>query len=143
MSEELSHPDLYRRHGDSVELLGMKCAGCGYVAFPRQSYGCEKCGATAASLNNVELSSSGTLSSYATVHMHQAKNIAAPFVIGEIALDAGPTVRATMVESDDSAMRIGARVDGRLHPAPVPAEGGATKLELRFTLTSTLSGARA
>jgi uncharacterized protein len=140
MSNELSHPDLYRSAGgDSVELLGMKCAICGYVAFPRQSYGCEKCGASGAALSHVELSSRGTLASYATVHMHQAKNIAAPFVIGEIALDAGPTVRATMVEPDDSAMQIGARVDGRLHPAPASGEGGAAKLELRFTL----SGARA
>jgi uncharacterized OB-fold protein len=135
MSEELSHPDLYRRRGDSVELLGMKCSRCGYVAFPRQRYGCEKCGAEGDALAEVELSSSGTLASYATVHMHQAKTIAAPFVIGEVALDAGPTVRATMVEGDDAAMQIGARVAGRLHPAPAPAESGSQKLELRFALS--------
>jgi uncharacterized protein len=134
MSEELSHPDLYQRRGDSVELLGMKCTRCGYVAFPRQRYGCEKCGAAADALNDMPLSSNGTLASYATVHMHQAKTIAAPFVIGEIALDAGPTVRATMVEPDDTAMQIGARVTGRLYPMPV-ADPPAQKLELRFSLT--------
>ncbi len=136
MSNELSHPDLYRETaGDSVELLGIKCSTCGFVAFPRQRYGCERCGAAGEALADVELSSDGTLASYATVHMHQAKTIAAPFVIGEIALDAGPTVRATMVEADDAAMRIGARVRGRLHPAPAPPDGGAAKLELRFSLT--------
>jgi len=141
MSNELSHPDLYRGSGgDSVELLGIKCTRCGYVAFPRQTYGCEKCGADGDALSNVELGSNGTLASYATVHMHQAKTITAPFVIGEIALDAGPTVRATMVEGDDESMQIGARVAGRLHPAPTAAEGGgAPKLELRFVVT----GARA
>jgi hypothetical protein len=140
MSEELSHPDLYQRtRGDSVELLGMKCARCGYVAFPRQRYGCEKCGAAGNALKDVDLSSNGTLASYATVHMHQAKTIAAPFVIGEISLDAGPTVRATMVEADDTAMQIGARVTGRLHPAPAAPDAPAQKFELRFSLTGAKS----
>ena len=135
MSNELSHPDLYRQaDGDSVELLGLQCSKCGFVAFPRQRYGCEKCGATADALRDVELAAIGTLASYAKVHMHQAKTIAAPFVIGEIALDAGPTVRATMVEADDAAMRIGARVRGRLHPAPTVPDA-APKHELRFSLT--------
>ena len=58
MSEELSHPDLYRRHGDSVELLGMKCARCGHVAFPRQSYGCEKCGASGDAIERVPVEES-------------------------------------------------------------------------------------
>ncbi len=139
MSEELSHPDLYRRRGDTVELLGMKCVHCGYVAFPRQRYGCEKCGAAGEALQDVELSSDGMLASYATVHMHQAKTIAAPFVIGEISLDAGPTVRTTMVEADDAALRIGARVTGRLYTAPTVADAPAHKLELRFSLTGAQS----
>jgi uncharacterized OB-fold protein len=134
MSYELTHPDLYRGTGDSVELLGIECSQCGLVAFPRQRYGCERCGAAGDALRDVELSTDGTLASYATVHMHQAKTIAAPFVIGEIALDAGPTVRATMVEADDAAMRIGARVRGRWHPAP-PVPDAAPKHELRFSLT--------
>ena len=135
MSEELSHPDLYRSGSrDSVELLAMKCAHCGHIAFPRQRYGCEKCGAVGDSLHDVELRSSGTLASYATVHMHQAKTIAAPFVIGEVALDDGPTLRATMVEVSDEAMQIGARVAGRLFPAPALADAATTRLELRFCL---------
>jgi uncharacterized OB-fold protein len=135
MRYELSHPDLYREaRGDSVELLGLKCSKCGYVAFPRQRYGCEKCGATADSLLDVELTASGTLVSYAKVHMHQAKAIAAPFVIGEVTLDAGPTIRATMVEATDDAMQIGARVAGRLFPVPALPDAPSDKLELRFSL---------
>ena len=136
MNEELVHPDLYRRQNDTVVLLGMTCRRCGYVAFPRQRNGCERCGAVGDALDEVELLCNGTLASYATVHMHQAKTIAAPFVIGEITLDGGPTVRTTMVEPTDKGMRIGARVVGRLAPVPLPSSGEATaaKLELRFAL---------
>lgn len=135
MSEpDLVHPDLYAaRAGGMVNLLGMTCGRCGHVAFPRQRNGCEKCGATDADLTNDELVCRGTLVSYATVHMHQAKTIAAPFVIGEVKLDRGPTLRATMVEATNAALQIGARVVGTLFPAP--ASGDAPpRLELRFTL---------
>ena len=133
MSNELSHPDLYREARRLCRVVGDEMPSCGFVAFPRQRYGCEKCGAAGDALSDVRTELRvGTLASYATVHMHQAKTIAAPFVIGEIALDAGPTVRATMVEADDAAMQIGARVDGRLHPAPAPA--GARRAEARTAL---------
>jgi ribosomal protein S27AE len=103
---DLVHPDLYAaRPGGMVNLLGMTCGRCGHVAFPRQRNGCEKCGATDADPTNDELVCRGTLVSYATVHMHQAKTIAAPFVIGEVKLDRGPTLRATMVEATDAALR--------------------------------------
>jgi uncharacterized protein len=135
MSAELAQPDLYAsRSGDTVHLLGMACRRCGHVAFPRQRYGCEKCGASGADLTDVELDAAGTLASYATVHMHQAKSIAAPFVIGEIKLHSGPTVRATMVEASDLAMHIGAPVVGRLFPAPSSGDSPDTRLELRFAL---------
>jgi hypothetical protein len=38
-------------------------------------------------------------------------------VIGEIRLDAGPTIRLTLVEADDRDLRIGARMKGVLHQA--------------------------
>ena len=147
MNEELTHPDLYRRADGAtadratVALLGMTCSSCGHVTFPRQQYGCEKCGASGESLRDVDLCSSGTLTSFATVHMHQAKTITAPFVIGDVALDDGPTVRATMVESTDTAMRIGARVTGCLFPAPSASDASSSKLELRFSLCSSLEAA--
>jgi hypothetical protein len=39
-----------------------------------------------------------------------------------------------MVEPTDAAMRIGARVTGRLFPAPAAPDAAASKLELRFSL---------
>src|SRR5262245_57477895 len=129
---ELSHPELYTsRDGTTVELLGMRCSQCGHVAFPRQRYGCEKCGASGTALADIELPTNGKLVSYATVHMHQAKNIAAPFVIVEVELEAGPTLRATMVEPTDESLDVGARVAGRLHRAPA-ADDAEPKFELRF-----------
>jgi uncharacterized OB-fold protein len=121
---KLAHPDLYREDG---RLLGTRCADCGRVAFPRQPYGCEACGGTKS--EDVELDARGTLLSFATVHLHQSKSIAAPFVIGEVGLDGGPTVRVTLVEADDRGLRIGERMRGVLHPSP----GGEGSLELRFT----------
>lgn len=132
---ELVHPDLYAARGGTVNLLGMTCGQCGYVAFPRQRNGCEKCGASGAALTDEELECRGTLVSYATVHMHQAKAIAAPFVIGEVKLDRGPTLRATMVEATDDDLNIGARVVGTLFPAPSIGEAPA-RLELRFRAAS-------
>jgi uncharacterized OB-fold protein len=123
-SPKLAHPELY---GADARLHGVRCADCGRVAFPRQHYGCEVCGGTRS--EDVELDAHGTLRSFATVHLHQSKSIAAPFVIGEIELDAGPTLRLTLVEPDDHGLRIGAPMRGVLHPAP----GGEGALELRFT----------
>ena len=102
--------ELYSNDGDSVELLGIRCPACGYVAFPRHHYGCEKCGAP--ELVDVALPARGTLTSFATVHLHQSKSIAAPFVIGEIKLDSGPTVRLTLLEPTDAQLSIGARMTG-------------------------------
>lgn len=128
MDTVLSHPDLYRPTRTGVVLLAMRCARCGYVAFPRQRFGCEKCGAT--ETDDVELAAAGTLASFATVHLHQSKSIAAPFVIGEIALDGGPTIRITLAESSDAGLRVGARMTGVLHTIQTD---DAPKAELRFT----------
>ncbi len=108
--------DLYRvGGGGTVELLGTRCSKCQHVAFPRQHYGCEKCGSL--ELVDIDLPARGTLTSFATVHLHQSKSISAPFVIGEIRLDAGPTIRLTLVEANDRDLRIGARMKGVLHQA--------------------------
>jgi uncharacterized OB-fold protein len=130
---QLLHPDLYATRGDRVVLFAQRCDTCGWVAFPRQPYGCERCGALAS--GEIELDAAGALASFATVHLHQSRGIAAPFVIGEIALDAGPTIRIALVESSDAGLTVGARMRGRLVEAPPKedSEGSPTALsELRF-----------
>jgi hypothetical protein len=83
-SEDLSHPDLYRRRGDSV-VVGDEMRAL-WTSHFRARATVAKGGAAGDALSDAALSSSGTLASYATVHMHQAKTIAAPFVIGEMLL---------------------------------------------------------
>jgi uncharacterized OB-fold protein len=135
---QLAHPDLYAARRDTVResnvaLFAQRCDACGHVAFPRQPYGCEKCGAEERS--EIELDAAGVLASFATVHLHQSKSIPAPFVIGEIELDGGPTIRITLAEANDSNLAIGARMKGLLVPAPAK-EGSEAPLtpvsELRF-----------
>ena len=125
MMSELKHPELYTADGDSVALLGVCCNRCGHVGFPRQAYGCEKCGAYGPDLTDVDIPTKGRLQSFATVHHHPSPSITPPFVIGEVRLDAGLVVRATMVETTDADLEVGAPVIGTLSGAPA---------ELRFTL---------
>jgi hypothetical protein len=89
-------------------LLGSRCQSCDTVFFPPLGLGCEVCGST--QLEPTTLAPEGVLHSVATVHLYQGHDIEAPFAIGEIQLDGGPLIRATMadlVERD----AIGARVD--------------------------------
>jgi uncharacterized OB-fold protein len=123
--DDLKVPELYARDDNRVVLLGVSCATCGHLGFPRQAYGCEKCGAYGDDLTDVEITTTGRLQSFATVFRHPSKSITPPFIIGEVRLDAGLMVRATMIETDDGELEVGASVIGTLHGSPA---------ELRFTL---------
>jgi uncharacterized OB-fold protein len=128
----LLKPGLYRAEGsparpDRPALLGGVCAGCGYVFFPLQRYGCERCGGV--ELEPRVLSGVGTLLASARVHLHAGKTREAPFTVGAVALDDGPVVR-TLIEDDGEAPRPGERMTTALAPA-VDGEG-APRLDLRF-----------
>lgn len=114
--------DLYSASGAVAQLNGGRCRACGYVFFPPQSYGCESCGAGPEHLEPVALAARGTLSSFATVHLHQGSDMQAPFTVGVILLEAGPAVRAILNQRTDEGLRIGDAMRG------VMAEAG----ELRF-----------
>ena len=111
-------------------LLGMACRKCGHVAFPEQSYGCEKCGETEG-IESRALPCSGVLSSFATVNLHRPERINPPFIIGEVRLDAGPTIRITMREASEENLAIGMSVHGVLFKFTDPK--GEEYTELRFT----------
>jgi uncharacterized OB-fold protein len=128
----LLKPALYRRAGTDVRpdrpaLLGGACA-CGYVFFPFQQYGCEKCGSL--DLEPRALSGAGRLLAFARVHLHAGKGREAPFTIGSIRLDDGPIVR-TLIEGDEAGLQTGAAMVTTL--APVTDAEGAARLDLRFT----------
>lgn len=129
----LLKPTLYQVEGtaaapDHPALLGSVC-NCGYVFFPSQPYGCERCGSLG--LSPRLLSGVGHVLASARVHLHHGKGREAPFTIAAIALDDGPIVRTLMTE-DDAAISAGDRVVAVL--APVTDPEGAPRLDLRFTV---------
>ena len=102
-----AHTGLYDISADRPVLQGTRCASCNTTFFPVLSLGCEVCGST--QLDAIVLEATGVLHSVATVHLYQGHDIEAPFAIGEIQLDAGPLIRATMAEVVERDA-IGARV---------------------------------
>jgi uncharacterized OB-fold protein len=128
---ELLKPALYRAEGtaaapDHPALLGAACA-CGYVFFPVQRYGCEKCGGQG--IEPRALTGRGRLLASARVHLHAGKGREAPFTVGSIALDDGPIVR-TLIAEDAGPLPVGQRMVTTL--APVADAEGAPRLDLRF-----------
>jgi uncharacterized OB-fold protein len=126
----LLKPGLYRAEGSEADpghpaLLGGACA-CGYVFFPLQRYGCEKCGGM--DLSSKALSGAGRLLASARVHLHAGKTREAPFTVGSVKLDDGPIVR-TLIEGDEPPA-VGARMVTVL--APVVDAEGVPHLDLRF-----------
>ena len=112
------------------ELNGRRCRACGYVFFPPQSYGCEYCGASAEQLEVKALSGAGALASFATVHLHQGKDMEAPFTVGVIVLDDGPAIRAILTQRTDAGLKIGDRM--RAVIVDTSSEGARAR-ELRFS----------
>ena len=124
----LLKPDLFAIGPTGVPvLLGGRCI-CGFVFFPMQAFGCERCGRNGPALQPHALAARGRLRASATVHIHADEKRKTPFVIGTIALDDGPIVRTLLDESND-AIASGARVEGvlaRIHTDSTEA------LDLRF-----------
>lgn len=114
-------------------LLGGRCE-CGFVFFPMQTFGCERCGRNGVALTPCSLAGHGRLRSFATVHLHADDKRKTPFVIGAIELDDGPIVR-TLLDGVSAERNIaGARVEAVL--IAVDAESGAQALDLRFKLAA-------
>lgn len=103
------HPGLYDPDTEIPSLLGTRCTACGGVFFPPLGIGCEICGAEANALQLEPMAADGVLHSVAIVHLHPGRGIEAPFGIGEIQLDAGPLIRATLAELLDVSA-IGTRM---------------------------------
>jgi uncharacterized OB-fold protein len=127
---ELYSPDTV----DNPALNGGRCRACGYVFFPPQRYGCESCGAPPEQLESAELRGCGRLHSYATVHLHQGKDIEAPFTVGLIVLDDGPAIRSLLTNRTDEGLTIGDRMNSVLVAAGVDQDNNEI-VEMRFART--------
>ena len=73
----------------------------------------------------------GRLHSYATVHLHQGKDIEAPFTVGLIVLDDGPAIRSLLTNRTDDGLTIGDRMNSVLVAAGTDPDGNEM-VELRF-----------
>jgi len=129
---DLLKPALFQSSGSAADpshpaLLGGACAACGYVFFPMQAFGCERCGSTR--LEPRALSGRGKLLASTRVHLHAGKARQAPFTVGSIALDDGPIVRTILID-DDKPFHPGDAVATTL--ADVRDAEGVEKRDLRF-----------
>ncbi|MEX0158698.1 MULTISPECIES: hypothetical protein [unclassified Microbacterium] len=94
---------------DGFQLIGWICFTCGQRGVPRQTFGCERCGAAGDEIGESMFSARGVLRSFAEVHRHAKWPV--PFVMGEISLDDGPTIHAFL---DDAVEWLpGAEVVGQ------------------------------
>lgn len=126
----LLKPDLYAPGPAHTPVLrGGRCE-CGFVFFPMQTFGCERCGRNGEALAPYSLAGRGRLRAVATVHVHADDKRKTPFVIGAIELDEGPIVR-TLLEGISAERNLtDARVEAVL--TPVDTVPGAQALDLRF-----------
>jgi uncharacterized OB-fold protein len=126
-------PDLYtvpEAPSSPPQLHGGRCR-CGYVFFPMQTYGCEKCGAPGDALTPALLDGQGTLVASARVLLHAAKDRTPPFVVVSVKLDAGPVVRSLLEHDRADRLPIGTRMRG-LVAGVGPADDGEPLVDLRF-----------
>jgi uncharacterized OB-fold protein len=98
--------------GKRPALRGRRCTACGYVFFPPHDFGCDACGALPDRVEPMAIEGAGVLRSVVVVHRHGGGSIEVPFTVGEIALDAGPMVRAVLMGPGPFA--IGDRVSSAL-----------------------------
>jgi uncharacterized OB-fold protein len=109
-------------------LLGGECSACGYIFFPMQRYGCERCGGVA--LKERALSGRATVLTVAKVHEHPSPGRDAPFTVAVIGMDDGPIVRVLLDPATADATQIGDTVATVLVPETRPNHG---EFDLRLT----------
>ena len=113
---------------DRPALVGGRCV-CGYVFFPMQTYGCEKCGRYGDDLKKVSLSGRGRLLAFARVHLHARPYPKVPFTVVVVVLDDGPVIKALLDPAVDDELRSGAVMLAKL--VQQRREGGVHDM-LRF-----------
>ena len=124
-----AHPRLYDPSPDVPVLNGTQCTRCKRVYFPPIGIGCEICGALAEDLRPTAIAVTGTVHALAEVRLHHG-DPEPPFTIAEIALDAGPLIRA-MVHPESPPLSIGVPVTARWNIVGVD-DAGASIVEPAF-----------
>jgi uncharacterized OB-fold protein len=128
-------PNLYDPAAPEPALRGTRCARCDTVFFPPLRWGCEVCGGSGDGLTEESVPTGGVLRSFAVVHLSMHPEVAAPYTIGEIQLDAGPVIRALMTSPDGQGLVIDQRVRAVWHTRKQDA--GVDVIEPRFAAEET------
>lgn len=120
------HPPLFTAEGAGASsgrpaLLGGKCRACGYVFFPMQNYGCEKCGSE--DLEPMALVGRGKLVTSAEVFVPAGPHRPAPFTVGSVVTDDGAVVRAILDVPAGTRLTPGVTMVTRLVPETRPDHG--------------------
>jgi len=129
----LLKPALYGPPTDPKEqplLHGGRCQ-CGYVFFPMQTYGCERCGRHGEALTSCQLAGRGALLAEAVVHLHADKSRPTPFTVVKIQLEDGPVVRS-LLATQSPAVLPGRPLVATFEIVDRTGAGEPT-LDLRFT----------
>jgi uncharacterized OB-fold protein len=127
--DPLLKPTLYAFGDTEPVLLGGQCR-CGYIFFPMQTFGCERCGKNGDALQPKALRARGNLVTASIVHLHADKNRSTPFAIGTVALEEGPVIRAVLSDLASASSAPHRPVAGEW--AQVTLEDGTKFLDLRF-----------
>jgi uncharacterized OB-fold protein len=105
------------------------------VAFPAERYGCERCGALPAAHEPLDLAARGRVRAFAQVHRHHQPDPPAPFVVVQVDLPEGPSLKAVLA---DDEVAVGDPVEGTVVTSRAPGVGGDPVAE-RFAWTSSTS----
>jgi len=137
VSAQALKPALYTQPADACAppmLRGGRCNHCGYVFFPMQTYGCERCGAMGDALQPASLAARGVLVASARVLYHVRRNRVPPYVVVSVKLDTGPVVRSLLAEDTTATLPVGITMVG--HMVQVDQMAGAAVYDLRFSCAS-------
>lgn len=94
-------PELFRADGERPVLLGSKCETCGETFYPRR-WNCPVC---LGAVEDVELSQTGTLYSYAYIYAPRFGKVqldAEGYGVGQVDLPEGVRVQTTLDGDPDS-----------------------------------------
>ena len=129
---ELEAPRLVRaalREGTPARLRGGSCEACGHRFFPPHPYSCERCGSL--ETREEEFPAQGTVRAAVLVRRRDRDGGSQPAAVANVALDAGPVVRA-MLRDSDPLPAVGQRVAG----IAVASADEPGRLALRFAAAS-------
>lgn len=121
---ELPLPDAH----DLPRLAVLRCGHCRGMTLPASAYGCRHCGAEPKDGATEEIAARGTLRNYVTVYADLVRDVAAPFVVGEVEFGQDLCEEVLLQVADEAELVPGMIVRGVLR-ADAPGTG---RFPLRF-----------